>query len=212
MNFSDWIAFSALLVSGVGLLVTIVGLIWGPRLHAYFHRIVLTIELKNQFGTTYQPKTPNPPSKHVRHIKISTASKVPAENVTVFLERIEKLDDEGEWSPVFEEGRLALKWQYEQDGGKRIGPYLFCNLVRIEQGKALHFVPQKNTASLNEDTAIPATGGRMKVWIQAVGDNGESPIVIMEINYRGGWASTKEEWGEILTISEPKPCQQLPKQ
>ena len=90
------------------------------------------------------------------------------------------LDKNEEWKTVFNDGRLSLKWQYEQDGGKRIGPYVFCNLVRMTKGQSLHFVPQHDTASM-ADVSIPSTGGSMRAWVQAVGDNGESPVYLLKI-------------------------------
>jgi len=200
-NQSDWIALAAVIVA-----------ISSPYIHAYLNRVKLKIENKNQHGLTYQPKSAKIQKtslKHVRHLKISTNRTIAAENVFVFLERVEMLDKNEEWKTVFNDGRLSLKWQYEQDGGKRIGPYVFCNLVRMTKGQSLHFVPQHDTASM-ADVSIPSTGGSMRAWVQAVGDNGESPVYLLKIEYKGGWAETNEEWAQILTVSGPTPCSGLP--
>ncbi|KLU01832.1 hypothetical protein RISK_006016 [Rhodopirellula islandica] len=44
----------------------------------------------------------------------------------------------------------------------------------------------------------------MRIGIQAVGDNGNSPEVTIEVDYDGTWPETDQGWEDALIVSEPR--------
>jgi hypothetical protein len=123
-----------------------------------------------------------------------------ARNVVVNIIQIDRLGLAGEWCAKYSTGPIPLRWQYSAHHGghsREIGREQYCDLGFIpEEGVfklSLQFEPEWCPSTLNANDA-------MRVHLVAVGDNGMSNELVVELRWNGKWDDDADAMAQHLEV------------
>ncbi len=187
-------------LSVVAAILVVIVAIWGSYLKALFASPKLLISL---FSSEGEPTTLSDGSKaRYYHVVVKNErSWAEAKNVIVYIYSLERLGPDGEWQQAMYSGQVPLMWQFgEFDYGlPNIGKERLCDLGRVLEG--LNFELRTKFVPNNFNPCVKANQS-MRVYIQAVADNGKSNNLVLQISWDGVWVQGESEMRKHLIIKE----------
>ena len=124
-----------------------------------------------------------------------------AKNVIVHITLLERPGPDGEWQAAMYSGPVPLVWQFGQyySGLPSIGRERICDFGRIVEGSGFELKTQFRPN--NFDCTVVA-GQKARVHLQAVADNAQSNILLLEVAWDGKWALGAKEMASHLIVKE----------
>lgn len=136
------------------------------------------------------------------HVQVSNGRRLlsPAEDVQVFLSRVDELGPDGSWQVTWA-GEIPMKWQNQQISPltRTIGHDYPCDLCGVgsEQGLSSELLIFPFTLN-----ALRQQQCNLVVSLQAKGIRADSPICRFEIAWYGKWESGETEMKRHLVIKQ----------
>lgn len=174
--------------------------IWGDWVRSILAAPKLTTSLRSQEGelTTFGDGRP----VRYYHLVVKNSRRwAPARNVVPYVILVERPGPDGHWRPAMFTGPISLPWQFGRftAGLPLIGRDRICDLGRVAQGQDFELTTVFRPHNFDP---IVRSSEKMRVHAAAIGDNGESPPLVVEIAWDGHWIEGAKEMQRHLVIKE----------
>lgn len=176
-EFEKW----SLLIGGLTFIassVLAVLAIFGDCVRNYFARPSLSVVIRDKNGERKD-------GIRYYHLTVTNSrSWIPAKNVVVLLEKIERRGSGGSWYVDYATGPVQLEWQYSTFAGYgkapvEIGRKRICDLGRVDNSQRFTLaIVQPGPHDFNSTLS---RGEEMRVYLIAVADNAESKSLAIEM-------------------------------
>jgi hypothetical protein len=136
------------------------------------------------------------------HLRVTnTRKKAPAHNVQVFLTKIFRSSGVGSLVDKSFSGPLQLTWQFPENNPQTllIGPDRVCDLGQMIKGKSFELMLYLTPNSFEHHVG---PNERIRMELIAVGENGSSAPIFIEIFWNGKWNDDTIEMGHNLVVKE----------
>jgi hypothetical protein len=206
----DWVA-----VTGVATIGLAAVAIWGDTVKRIFYRPTLVVSLRDPAGDRIDSKDQNGnvvAETRYFHANVENSSRAfPFSNVTVSLLRLLTKTPGGQWRSRWG-GDIPLQWQHESSlrsantfildtRGKTVGPSRIVDLFCVTKSRQLILNPlisPNNLATVFKDTSSGPLF--LALDIRACGDQGDSAIMRVEIEWDWTWTEGMAEIKDHLDV------------
>ena len=164
-------------------------LLFGPKLH---------VALKDPRGESIQWS--DGVNSRYYHLRVWNRGRIPAKNVRVCINTLNRLDADGTMRPIPLSGHIQLAWQWEESNPQfqTIGADSTCDLGYLKEGESFKLKTIFDPIAYNFTIA---KGERMIVGIIALSDEAKSTELKLEIAWDGIWSDDPEKMRNHMVIN-----------
>lgn len=198
------VSITASIITAVATVLLAAIAIFGDSIRRYFYRPKLKVVLEHPEGdlTTISPS--GTPSRWYHLTVSNTQRQFPFHNVAVHLLELHAMHSSGDWTRVWR-GNAALGWRYEEIGfqPKTVGHSRDVDLCYVKKDVSvikfrMPFFPN----NLKNEVEQLSLAFRIKLTLQAFGDEGDSEKIVIEISWDGVWLDGSNEMRNHFRVKQ----------
>lgn len=196
----------AKILAALATFLAVIVAIWGDRIrHRFGLKPKLVVTLQDPEGELVDVSTgPEQPLKKARyyHLKVSNERRwCEAKNVRIVITGLFKPAADGTLAPQILSGPFQLTWRFTNYHPmySTVGPYDVADLGYLQENAEFRLTPYVFPSSF---AGSLKANERMRVQVQAIGDNAESKPVCIDISWDGHWSDGSKEMANHLVVTE----------